>query len=327
MINDFGTIIKYAVESGPKTVAVACAEDRDVLEAVEAARQAGIVNAILVGDKSRIVSILGDMQADQSLYDIIDEGDKKSACNKAVWLTRTGRATTVMKGFVDTSVILKAVLNKDTGLEINGLLSHVGVLKSRLYDRFFIVSDSAMNISPTLEDKISIVNNAVEVAHVLGNPNPKVAIICPVEKVNEKIISTVHAEELVKLNEIGKIKGCVVGGPLALDNAVSEEAARHKKIDHPVAGHADILIAPNLEVGNVLNKAMEYFGSIEKAGIIMGAESPIVLTSRASSSTAKMNSIALAVLVANMKYNSWRKNEIQNIDSKSWLNIYQNSSV
>lgn len=327
MINDFGTIIKYAVKSGPKTVAVACAEDSDVLKAVESARREGIVNAILVGDKAQVMSILEDIGADVKQYDIIDESDKSAACNKAVWLARTGRATTVMKGFVDTAVILKAILNKETGLEINGLLSHVGVLKSKLYERFFIVSDSAMNISPTLDDKISIINNAVEVAHVLGNSNPKVAMICPVEKVNPKIESTVHAEELVKLNEIGKIKGCTVGGPLALDNAVSVEAAKHKKISHPVAGHADILIAPNLEVGNVLNKAMEYFGSVEKAGIIMGAESPIVLTSRASSSTAKMYSIALAVLVADMKYKSWRNNEIQDIGSQSWVNVYQSSRV
>jgi len=203
-----------------------------------------------------------------------------------------------MKGFVDTSIILKAVLKKETGLFVDGLLSHVGVLKVDRYDKFFIISDSAMNISPTLENKADIIKNAVKVAHALEIEIPKVAMICPVEKVNDKIISTVHAAELVKMNEEGKITGCIVGGPFALDNAVSEEAARHKGINHPVAGQADVLITPNLEVGNVLNKAMEYFAYTEKAGIIMGAGAPIVLTSRASSSTSKLNSIALAVLVA-----------------------------
>lgn len=299
MIKDFETIIKYAKEAGPKTIAVAAAEDDDVIKAVEYARVEGIINAVLVGDKEKIQAILKRNNIACEKYEIIDEKDKKEACKKAVELVKTGQALTIMKGFVDTSIILKAVLNKETGLPVEGLLSHVGVLKVDKFDRFFVISDSAMNISPTLEDKVCIINNAVKVAHALGNENPKVALICPVEKVNEKIISTVHAAELVKMNEAGEIKGCIVGGPFALDNAVSLEAAKHKGINHPVAGQADILITPNLEVGNVLNKSMEYFANTQKAGIIMGAGAPIVLTSRASSSISKLNSIALAVLVAN----------------------------
>lgn len=301
MIKDFKTIIKYAKQAGPKTIAVAAAEDDDVLKAVEYARQEGIINAILIGDKEKIQLILKGNNIACEEYEIIDKKDKKEACNKAVELVKTGCALTIMKGFVDTSIILKAVLNKETGLHVEGLLSHVGVLKVDKYDRFFVISDSAMNISPTIEDKIYIINNAVKVAHALENKNPKVALICPVEKVNKKIISTVHAAELVKMNEAGKIKGCIVGGPFALDNAVSLQAAKHKGINHPVAGQADVLITPNLEVGNVLNKAMEYFGNTEKAGIIMGARVPIVLTSRASSSLSKLNSIALAVLISNKR--------------------------
>ena len=298
MIKDFETILKHAKESGPKTIAVAAAEDDDVLKAVEYARLEGIINAILIGDKEIIETILEENCISPDEYIILDVKDKAEACTRAVQLVRTGRASTIMKGFVDTSVILKAVLNKEAGLPLEGLLSHVGVLKVDRYDRFFIISDSALNISPSLEDKVGIIENAVKVAHALGNPNPKVAIICPVEKVNEKIVSTVHAAELVKMNEEGIITGCIVGGPFALDNAVSEEAAKHKGISHPVAGKADVLITPNLEVGNVLNKAMEYFAYTEKAGIIMGAGAPIVLTSRASSSVSKLNSIAVAVLVA-----------------------------
>ena len=301
MIRDFETILKYAREVGPQILAVAAAEDDDVLKAVEYARQEGIINAILIGDKEKIETILKENNIAFEEYEIIDEKDKKEACNKAVELVKTGRALTIMKGFVDTSIILRAVLNKETGLHVEGLLSHVGVLKVDKFDRFFVISDSAMNISPTLEDKVCIINNAVKVAHALGNENPKVALICPVEKVNEKIISTVHAAELVKKNEAGEIKGCIVGGPFALDNAVSPEAAKHKGINHPVAGQADVLITPNLEVGNVLNKSMEYFANTEKAGIIMGAGTPLVLTSRASSSISKLNSIALAVLIADKR--------------------------
>lgn len=298
MIKNFETILDQAKKLGPKTIAVAAAEDDDILKAVEYARLEGIINGILIGDKEKIKKILDGNCINPQEYEILDEKDKIEACNRAVQLVKTGRASTIMKGFVDTSIILKAILNRETGLPLEGLLSHVGVLKVDKYDRFFIISDSAINILPTLENKIDIVKNAVKVAHALGNENPKVAIICPVEKVNEKIISTVHAVELVKMNEEGKITGCIIGGPFALDNAVSEEAAKHKGINHTVAGKADILIVPNLEVGNVLNKAMEYFAYTEKAGIIMGAGAPIVLTSRASSSASKLNSIAVAILVA-----------------------------
>lgn len=297
MIKDFESILKLAKKSGPKKLAVAVADDYDVLKAVEFARTEEIINAILIGDKDRIEDILDVNFIDSHNYEIIDEKDKEEACRIAVQLVKKNKASSIMKGFVDTSIILKAILNKKTGLNVKGLLSHVGVLKVDRYDRFFTISDSAMNISPSLVDKAEIVKNAVKVAHALEIKTPKVAIICPVEKVNEKIISTVHAEALVKMNTEGKITGCIIGGPLALDNAVSIEAANHKGIVHPVAGQADVLITPNLEVGNVLNKAMEYFAYTQKAGIIMGADVPIVLTSRASSSISKLNSIALAVLV------------------------------
>lgn len=297
MIDTFEQIIEYAKNIGPKTIAVAAAEDEDVLKSVEHACAEGIADAILIGDKGKIREIVEENNLNKG-YEIVDEKDKIEACRKAVQLVKAGKASLIMKGFVDTSVILKAILDKETGLNIDGLLSHVGVLKTDKYDRFFIISDSAMNISPGLEDKVSIINNAVKVAHALGNKSPKVAVLCPVEKVNQKILSTVHAAELVRMNNEGIIKGCIVGGPFALDNAVSQEAAKHKGIVNPVAGQADVLITPNLEAGNILNKAIEYFSNVEKAGVIMGAKSPIVLTSRASSVSAKLNSIALAVLIS-----------------------------
>lgn len=298
MIGNFQDILNSVKKSTPIKVAVAAADDLDVLLAIEEARSLGIISAILIGNKNNIEDILNNNSISSQSYEIIDEPTKEKACEKAVSVVKEGKASTIMKGFVDTSVILKAVINKQTGLENSGLISHVGVLKVDKIDRLFIISDSAVNIAPSVQDKVKIINNAVKVAHALDIAEPKVAIICPVEKVNEKIESTVHAAELVKLYEQKEITGCIVGGPFALDNAVSEEAASHKGIVNPVAGKADILIAHNLEVGNVLNKAIEYFGHTEKAGILMGAGVPIILTSRASSSQSKLNSIALAALIA-----------------------------
>lgn len=185
-----------------------------------------------------------------------------------------------MKGFVDTSVMLKAVLNKELGLRGTGLISHVGILKVSGFDRLFFVSDSAMTIAPDLKAKADIIRNAVKVARAFGLDQPKVAVLCAVEKVNEKMPATVDAQTLTEMNERGEITGCLVKGPLQLDNAVSPEAARHKGITHPVAGNADILITPDIQAGNILNKSMEYFARADKAGVIMGAKKPIILTSR-----------------------------------------------
>ncbi|HCX60870.1 MAG TPA: phosphate butyryltransferase [Clostridiales bacterium] len=298
LINNFQEVINSVKRCSPINVAVAAADDLEVLTAIEEARALGIINAILIGDKGRIEDILNNNSIDSKNYEIIDAGSKEESCFKAVQFVKEGRASTIMKGIVDTSIVLKAVINKETGLEVNGLISHVGVLKVDKFDKLFLISDSAVVLSPTVQDKVSIINNAVIVAKALGIEEPKVAVICPVEKVNEKIESTVHAAELVSLYEQKKINGCIVGGPFALDNAVSEGAANHKGIINPVAGKADILIAHNLEVGNVLNKAIEYFGHTEKAGVIMGAGAPIILTSRASSSKSKLNSIALTALIA-----------------------------
>lgn len=298
MIRTFEEILSKAAEKGPKTIAVAVAQDEDVLKAVYAAYGYGIVNAVFVGDKETITNIAREKGIDLSGLEIIDEKDKVEACRIAVEQVRMGKASMLMKGFVDTSVVLKAVLDKEAGLMSGSLLSHVGVLKVDGYDRLFILSDAAMNIAPTLEEKVKITENAVKVAHALGNENPKVAVLCAVEKVNPKMQATLDADELSKMNERGEIRDCIIGGPFALDNAVSVEAANHKGIKHPVAGKADILITPDIEAGNLLNKSMEYFGRAEKAGIIMGAGAPIVLTSRASSDESKLNSIALAVLAS-----------------------------
>jgi len=297
MIKKFKELIEIVKAGELQTISVAVAQDRDVLSAVNNAYKMGIANAILVGDKEKIEEIASEIDMDINNFEVIDIKDKTEACTQAIKLVKDKKASLPMKGFVDTSVILKAVLNNETGLKTGNLINHVGVLEVAGYDRLFILSDSAMTIAPTLENKVDIINSSVKIAHALGNEEPKVAVLCAVEKVNSKMPATLDADKLTKMNEEGIIRGCLVKGPLAIDNAVCVEAAKHKGINHPVAGNADILIAPDIEAGNILNKSMEYFARAEKAGVIMGAKTPIILTSRASSDISKLNSIALGVLV------------------------------
>ncbi|MCT4563135.1 MAG: phosphate butyryltransferase [Maledivibacter sp.] len=298
MIKNFDDVLRFAKERGPKTISIACAQDGEVLMAIDQAKQMGIADAILVGDKEKIQKIAKEKSIDISKYEIIDIKDLNEASLKAVELVSSGKAHIVMKGLVDTSIILKAVLNAEVGLRTGNVLSHVAVFDVPGYDRLFFVTDAAMNIAPDLSTKKQIIENAVKVAHSLDIDQPKVAAVCAKEKVNPKMPPTVDAAELEKMNKNGEIKGCMVGGPFALDNAVSVEAAKHKGIDHPVAGYADILMVPTIEAGNVLYKSMVFFSGSKNAGIIVGAKAPIVLTSRADSEESKLNSIALAVLMA-----------------------------
>lgn len=298
MIGSFDEVIDVARERGPRTVAVAVAQDPEVLAAVSDAEKQGIANVILVGDRSLILKEADQSDIDISNCRIIDERDKTIAAAKAVELVSSREADMVMKGLVDTSIILKAVLNESIGLRTGNVLSHVALFEVPGYDRLFIVTDAAMNIAPNVEQKVQIIGNAITVANALGLDEPKVAVVCAVEKVNSKMPATVDAQELVQMNSDGRIQGCVIGGPFALDNSISEEAAKHKGIDHAVAGRADILLMPDIEAGNVLYKSMVYFAKAKNAGIVVGAKAPIVLTSRADSHQAKFNSIALGVLMA-----------------------------
>ena len=298
-MKSFKEIIEFAQQRGPKTIAVACAQDEDVLKSVEEARKLKIANAILVGDKEKITSIARYLEIDIANYEIIDEKDLAKASLKAVEMVSSGKAQLVMKGLVDTSIILKAVLDKEVGLRSGCPLSHVAVFKIDGYDRLFFVTDAAMTLKPDLATKKLIIDNAVQVARALDVEEPKVAVICAKEKVNEKMLCTVDAKALEDMYKNGEIKVCIVGGPFGLDNAVSEEAAELKGLaDHPVAGKADILLVPDIESGNILYKSMVFFAKSEIAGIIVGAKAPVVLTSRADSDISKLNSIALGVLAA-----------------------------
>lgn len=298
MIKSFDEILKVARERGPKTIAVAVAQDAEVLSAVNSARTMGIAEAVLVGDREEIAGAARECGVDIGKFEVLDIKDKSEACRRAVELVSTGKAHIVMKGLVDTSVILKAVLDEKIGLRTGNVLSHVAVFDVPGYDRLFYVTDAAMNIAPDLQQKKQIIENAVQVANALGNDNPKVAMLAAVEKVNPKMQATVDAAEIVRMNEAGELKGCVVGGPFALDNAVSVEASKHKGITHPVAGYADILMVPVIEAGNMLYKSMVFFARAKNAGIIVGAKAPVVLTSRADSDEAKLNSIAIGTLMA-----------------------------
>ena len=301
MIRTLDEVVKAASQSVPCIMAVAVAQDSDVLKAVAVAVKENIVRPILVGDKNEIINIAKEEQIDLEGIEIIDESDKANACMIAAGLVRDKKASLLMKGLVDTSLVMKAVLNKENDLKKSELISHVAVMEVPGFNRLIYVSDSAMNIAPSLEDKASIIRNTVEVAHALGNPCPKVAVLCAVEKVNQKMPCTLDALELTKMNENGEIKDCMVNGPLALDNAISLEAAKHKGIENPVAGNADILITPDIESGNMLNKSMEYFAMSKKASVMMGAKVPIVLISRASSAQSKMYSIAISALIASLQ--------------------------
>ncbi|CEO28579.1 phosphate butyryltransferase [Paraclostridium sordellii] len=297
-MRSFNDVIRYAKERGPKTISVACSQDKEVLIAVDMAKKEGIANAILVGDIEKTNTIANELNIDLSGYDLIDEKDLTQASLKAVSLVSEGKADMVMKGLVDTSIILKAVLDKEVGLRTGKVLSHVAVFDVNGYDRLFFITDAAMNLAPDLQTKKQIIENACIVAHALDIEEPKVAAICAKEKVNPKMPDTVDAKELEDMCKNGEIRGCIIGGPFALDNAVSEEAAKHKGMDNPIAGKADILLAPDIEAGNILYKSLVFFAESKNAGVIVGAKAPIILTSRADSEETKLNSIALGVLMA-----------------------------
>ena len=298
MIRNMKELLEEARTGEPGRLAVAVAQDSFVLDAVVQAAGLGVVAPILVGDREQIEQILVDLKADPRAYRIIDEADKTEACMIAARLVRDGEADFLMKGIVDTAVIMRAILNRDNGLRTGRMISDVLALEIEGYDHLFLVTDPAMSIAPTLEQKVDLVRNAVDIAHALGNDNPKVAVLAAVEKVNEKMPYTVDAAELQAMNERGEIEGCVVQGPLQFDNAVSEEAAKHKGISGEVAGNADIMLVPDIEAGNMLVKAAEFFGHAKKAGVIVGAKAPVALTSRASSAESKLYTIAIARLVA-----------------------------
>ena len=297
-IRSLGALLEEAKRVGPRTVAVACAQDEDVLQALEGARREGICRGILVGDRGKVEAMASKLGVDLSAYELVDEPEEFAAGMRAVSLVSEGKADILMKGLIKTANFLKAVLDKEKGLRTGSLLSHVYIHEVKGYDRLLFVTDPAMNIAPTLSDKVKILENAVKLAHAFGIERPRVAVLAAVEVVNPDMPATLDAAALVQMNRRGQIKGCLVDGPLALDNALSLEACRHKGIDSPVGGEADVLLVPDIESGNMLSKAIVYTSENRTAGIVLGARKPVVLTSRADSADTKLLSVAVAVVLS-----------------------------
>ena len=300
MIKTIEELVEKAKKIDTKTLVVACAADEHVLEAVEMARKENIINGILVGNKVDIITILNKLNYNVDNNVIVDESDPQKACLHSVKLVSSNDGYFLMKGLVDTSTILRAALNKEFGLRTQNRISHVSVMEVPTHNKLIYMTDGAMNIAPTLDEKRQIIENSVKIAHAVGNNNPNVGVICAVEKVNPQMEATLHAAELVKMNEEGILSGCTVGGPFAIDNAINKEAALHKGIKDPIAGQIDILVMPQIESGNVFYKTMMFLANAKSASVIAGAKKPIVLTSRADSKESKFYSIALCALVANL---------------------------
>ena len=298
MINSFDEIIAKVKSKRMRKLSVAVAQDEPVLEAVKEAKENGIADAILVGDKEEIEKIAKTIDMDLSDFEIVDVKDVHEAALKAVEIVSSGKADMLMKGLVDSKTFLRCVLNKEVGLRTGNLMSHVAIFETEKFDRLLFLTDVAFNTFPTLEDKVKIINNAAKVAHAIGIEEPKVAAVCAVEVVNKNMPNTVEANALSEMYKEGKFEGCIVDGPFALDNAISEESAHHKGVTVPVAGKADILLLPDIEAGNIMYKTLTYTTNSKNGCILVGTSAPAILTSRADSSETKMYSIALASLVS-----------------------------
>jgi phosphate butyryltransferase len=282
----------------PKKMVLAASEDAHSLSAVTEAAAQKIIKPILVGDREKTHGLAEILNLDISKFEMVQADTPQDAAVKAVKLVHDGKAEVLMKGKVGTSDMLRAVLNKDYGLRTGNLLSHFAYFEVDTYHKLIAVTDVAMNIAPNLTEKIGILNNAVRVLNNLGIQRPKVAVLGAVEKVNTEMGATLDAALLSKMNQRDQILNCIVDGPLAFDNAVSFESAKHKEIKSEVAGDTDLLLMPDIEVGNVLYKTLVFFAKAKVASMIVGAAAPIVLTSRSDSEQAKFDSILLAAVAA-----------------------------
>ncbi|MGZ0086274.1 phosphate butyryltransferase [Caldibacillus thermoamylovorans] len=293
------SLIEEASRRRSQTVAVAAAEDEEVIEAVAMALQHRLGRFVLYGDRDRIARLLREKGCARFPdVEIVHANSTGQAAELAVRAVHLNEADALMKGHVPTATLLKAVLNKEYGLRTGKVLSHVAVFDVPAFDRLVIVTDAAMNIAPDLEQKVQIVNNAVMIARSIGIERPKVAALAAVETVNPAMPATLDAAALAIMQKRGQIGDCLLDGPLALDNAVSMAAAKHKRIESDVAGQADILLVPDIESGNMLYKSLVYFAKANVGAVIAGAKAPIVLTSRADSAESKLYSLALAICSA-----------------------------
>lgn len=297
-MKSFKDMVEHIKENKKLNISIASAGDERVLLAVKKSIEMDLANFNLVGDEKVIKKYAEKIELSLNNINVIDEPDENKACRRAVKFVSSGESQILMKGYVHTAVLLRAVLDKEIGLRTGKILSHVAVFEVEEYNRLILLTDGAMNIAPTLEEKIQIINNSVDIAQALGIKKPKLAAIAAVETVNTKMPATTEGALLSKMSERGQIKNVIIEGPLALDNAISVEAANYKGIYNEVAGNADILLAPNIEVGNALYKSMIYFAKEKVGAVLAGTSSPVIVTSRADTYEAKLNSIILAILLA-----------------------------
>jgi phosphotransacetylase len=283
----------------PTAVAYPC-EASALAAAMDAARE-GLIAPLLVGPAAKIEEVAKAGGLDLADAQIVDVADSRAAAAKAVALVREGRAELLMKGSLHTDELLGAVVARETGLRTGRRLSHVFLMDVPTYHKVLIVTDGAINIAPTLDEKADICQNAIDLARTFGVERPKVAILAAVETVTSKMPATIDAAALCKMAERGQITGGLLDGPLAFDNAISAEAAKVKKITSPVAGDPDILLAPDLEAGNMVAKQLSFLANADSAGLVLGARVPIILTSRADSVRSKVASCAVAVLAAHAR--------------------------
>lgn len=299
MKNSFDELIAKVSECEMKKVAVAVAQDSEVLQAVCEAKKKKIADAILVGDEAKMKEIAASINVDITGFEIINEPDMIEASLKAVKLVHDGAADMYMKGLIDTKNFLKSVLNKEVGLRTGNALSHVCVFEVKGIDHLLFLTDVAFMTYPTLEEKVQIIENTVPVAQACGIECPKIAPLAAVEVVNPKMPVTVEAAELTKMCEEGKIKNCIIDGPLSLDLAIDPEAAKHKgATERKIQGDADVLLFPDIHAGNLVYKALVHTAEVKNGCILTGTKAPVILTSRSDTFETKVNSIALAAVVA-----------------------------
>ena len=296
-IRNFEEIFALAREKEGARVAVACAHDSHVLSAATSAQQKGIADFIMIGDAHKINGLIDACQL-PARFEIVDERDPAAACAAAVSLVASGAASALMKGAVDTSVVVRAALDREAGMRSGKKLSHVAAFQMPTYHKLLFVTDAAINIAPDFDAKKDIIANALEALRNLGITMPKAALLAAKEKTDEKMSVTMEYAELVKLHKDGLFESAnaIIDGPLALDNAVSAESCEIKGINSPVGGDADLLVCPDIEAGNILYKSLAFLAGGKNGGVVLGAKRPIILTSRADSAESKLISIALSVL-------------------------------
>ena len=302
----YDRLIAAARQAGPVTVAVAHPCDHNALEGALDAASLGLIQPILVGPQERIRQAADAARLDISSFPLIDTEHSHASAARAVELVREGHASALMKGSLHTDELMGAVVSSATGLRTSRRLSHCFVMDIPGRAEPLIITDAAVNITPTLSDKVDIVQNAIDLAQVLRFDPVKVAILAAVETVSEKMPSTIDAAALCKMADRGQISGALLDGPLAMDNAIDPEAAAIKHLVSPVAGRANVLVAPDLEAGNMLAKSLTFMAGASAAGIVLGARVPVILTSRADTVQARLASCAVAVLVAHSKLSGAR---------------------